>query len=785
MERPDRRAVGGDLAAVVGAARGGVAAGGCARGAGARAWRLAVAVGCVQLVAAAAGAEYTPLASYEPAETDLVVTASAGDAGLSVGIVPGGVGGAPPATDGAYVLRLEIAGEADRKVEFRHHWSERTYDLAGEDALLADVFIAEAGALPGLVGIWSANWYPPDAWQPAAAAPGQTGVWTTVSFDVAGREQVGLDYLWAFVLEDLAGTSGVVYVDNLRLAHAGGAAGPVTGVAANGFEGANGIAWKPLAVAGLEGYHVYRSASAAGPFTRLNEVPTAEAVYYDPTGPGSPRYHYRVTARVGGIETAPSAVVSAQWNGMTDEALLDWIQEQTFWYFWDYGHPVSGLAREGLTHAPDICATGGTGMGLMVLVVGAERGFVTRAAAAGRVRQILAFLGESCTRYHGAWAHWVNGGTGATIPFGTYDDGGDLVETSYVAQGLLTVRQYFDRPDPVEAEIRARATALWEGIEWDWYRRYPGSNVLYWHWSPTYGWAMNMPVRGYMEAMITYLLAIASPTHPMPPAAFHDGWAGLPGYTNGGTFYGYLLPVGPDYGGPLFFTHYSFLGFDPRYKRDAYCNYFENSRTIGLIHNAYSVDNPLGFSGYSRWLWGLTASTSPPPWGYLAHSPTSDNGTIAPTAALSSMPFTPAESLAALRYLVDHYAPQVIGPYGLVDALNPELGWFSDTHLAIDQGPIVVLIENYRTGLCWKRFMANPEIRPMLRAIGMYDEVDFDFDGDVDASDFETFARCLAGPGAPRPPACTPQEFADADLDNDGDVDAVDAAIFQRLGHVP
>ncbi len=738
-----------------------------------------VALATLSLIA---GAEIvTPVASYEPGETTLTVTKNAGDVGLSIAIVPGGVSGAPPATDGVNVLKVTITNETDRKVEFRHTWTGPHYDLAGNNVLLADVYIATAGAIPGLMGIWSQNWNPPDAWQIATGIPTTTGTWKTISLDVSAREQTGLTYIWAFIFENLAGTSGVAYVDNLRLVGPGGAPSLVTGVAALGCEGHNAIAWKPLTAPGLAGYNIYRALAETGPFAQLNAGPLPDAEYEDATGPGSPRYYYYVTAVIDGNESAPSEVVSAQWNGLSDEYLLDWVQQETFRYFWDYGHPVSGLAREGLTHGYDICATGGTGMGLMAIVVGTERGFVTRAAAAGRVQQILTFLDTSATRYHGAWSHWINGSTGATIPFSPQDDGGDLVETAYLAAGLLTVRQYFDDPvDPVEVGIRTRATAMWEGIEWDWYRRFPGSEVLYWHWSPNFGWAMNLPIRGYNETMIVYLLAIASPTHPMPASSYANGWAGLPSYANGGTFYGYPLAVGPDYGGPLFFVHYSFLGFDPRYKRDAYCNYYEYGRNVALVHQAYSIDNPGGFAGYCRWLWGLTSSDGP--GGYRAHYPFYDDGTISPTAALGSMPFVPDESRAFLRYLLDNYAPAVIGAYGLDDALNPQLGWTSGTQLAIDQGPIVVMIENARSGLLWRLFMANPEIAPMLAAIGMYFEVDYDSDGDVDGADVLTWAACVAGPEVTSPPPpSTPAQFADADLDNDADVDLHDAAVVQQI----
>ncbi|MBN1513698.1 MAG: hypothetical protein JXB13_16905, partial [Phycisphaerae bacterium] len=438
----------------------------------ARLTRIGAALAAIILVNAAAADTYTPLTSYEASETTLTV--SAGDDGLVVARVTGGVAGAPPATDGSYVLKLTFTGE-DGKVEYRHFWSGTTYALDEEEELLADVYIATSSALPSLIGIWSPNWNPPDAWQVAAGLPDATGVWKTVSFNVSTRTQTGLDQIWALVFEGMPGADGTIYVDNLRFRRPTEVTTP-TNLGVVAFAEHNLLAWNPSTDSGTEGYHVYRSASAGGPFTRLTVTPHPEPTYTDAVGPGTGRSYYYATAVIDGQETAPSTVASAEYNGLTDEELLDALQQATFSYFWDFAHPASGLTREGLFHGYDVCATGGTGMGLMCIVVGANRGFVTRSAAADRVLQMLTFLGETAVRYHGAWSHWINGTTGATIPFGVAEDNGaDLVETSYLAQGLLTVRQYFDGADPVETEIRTRATDLWEGIEWDWYRRYPSS----------------------------------------------------------------------------------------------------------------------------------------------------------------------------------------------------------------------------------------------------------------------------------------------------------------------
>ncbi|OQW96522.1 MAG: hypothetical protein BWK77_04375 [Verrucomicrobia bacterium A1] len=478
----------------------------------------------------------------------------------------------------------------------------------------------------------------------------------------------------------------------------------------------------------MDGYNIYAAASPTGPFTKLNSSLHSVSVYSDFFGVNGRTNYYYVTAVKGSLESEPSAHVSAASYAMTDEQLLTSVQEATFRYFWDYGHPFSGLTREGYglaqEHTPDTCAAGGTGFGLMAICVGAERGFVTRAEAAERVLRMLIFLDVSADRYHGAWSHWINGTTGETIPFFAEDNGGDLVETALLMEGILTCRQYFDSTNSVETEIRNRAGALWGGVDWYWYLRrseagYESNESLYWHWSPDYGWAVNLPIHGFNEGMIIYLLAIASPTHPVPASCYYNGWAvgGDDWYANGKFFYNYLDRVGYDYGGPLFFTHYSFMGFDPRNKNDRYADYFENNRNISLINRAYCADNPKGFAGYSSLGWGLTASFNP--WGYGAQQPgDGDNGTLTPSAALSAMPYTPAESIATLRHFYETYGPDIWGPFGFVDAFHVGTNWFAPGYIAIDQGPIVSMIENYRSQLCWNKFMANPEIQTALNAIG-------------------------------------------------------------------
>jgi hypothetical protein len=401
---------------------------------------------------------------------------------------------------------------------------------------------------------------------------------------------------------------------------------------------------------------------------------------------------------------------------ISDTELLDLVQEQTFKYFWDFGHPVSGMARERNT-SNDIVTTGGSGFGLMAMVVGVERGFITRTQAIERFTQIVGFL-ETADRFHGAWPHWLNGNTGEVQAFSLKDNGGDLVETALLLQGLLTVRAFLD-PSIMEEDLLAdRITTLWEEVEWTWYTQ-GGQNVLYWHWSPQYEWEINLPVRGHNETQIVYILAAASPTFPIEKIVYDEGYARSGNMQNGNTFYNLTLPLGNNLGGPLFFSHYSYLGLDPRNLSDQYANYWTQNINHSLINQAYCIDNPQQYIGYSAQCWGLTASDNQS--GYSAHSPTNDLGVITPTAALSSMPYTPDASMQALRHFYYHLGDRLWGDYGFYDAFNPTAGWVASSYLAIDQGPIVCMIENHRSGLLWNLFMTIPEVQNGL------DLLDFEY----------------------------------------------------------
>lgn len=517
------------------------------------------------------------------------------------------------------------------------------------------------------------------------------------------------------------GVSHTILIDDVRVFKGNGTtplpASP-TGLIAKGYDSHVFLTWHPNKEAFLQGYEIHQSIDGGTTFQLRKVIAKTDSTLNDfvRTQGTNLSLIYRIKA----LNTAnePSGFsdpASCATHDFTDDELKTMVQEASFRYFWDYGHPASGMARERLGSGNTV-TTGGSGFGVMSLLVGIERGFITRQQGIDRMLRILGFL-ETADRFHGVWPHWIDGSTGHVIAFSTQDDGADLVETAFMIQGLLAVRQYFNSNDADEILIRQKVTALWEAVEWSWFRK-NNENVLYWHWSPNYGWAINFQIKGWMEASIVYMLAIASPSHPVPASLWNAGWASASYYKNGRSFYGIKLDVGWDYGGPLFFSQYSFLGFDPRGKRDAYANYFINNQNTALIHRQYSIANPKHYTGYGASCWGLTASDDPD--GYAAHEPTynRDNGTISPTAALSSMPYTPVYSMDALKHFYRDLGNQLWGTLGFFDAFNQSRNWVADSYLAIDQGPIINMIENERTQLLWNLFMANTEIQPMLDTIG-------------------------------------------------------------------
>lgn len=407
-------------------------------------------------------------------------------------------------------------------------------------------------------------------------------------------------------------------------------------------------------------------------------------------------------------QTAPAIV-----RGLSDDQLLDLIQRQTLQYFWEFGHPVSGMAAERST-TPETVTTGGTGFGVMAWIVGCERGWLERCEVLKRSHTLVDFL-ATADRFHGAWPHWLNGTTGRAIPFSKFDDGGDLVETSFLLQGLLALRAYFDRPSLDEARLRQKITRLWHEVDWNWYTR--GRPVLYWHWSPRHGWKMNHAIRGWNECLITYVLAASSPTHPVSSEVYHRGWASGTAFLHGRNYgRGLVLPLGPRFGGPLFFSHYSFLGLDPRRLKDRHADYWQQVTRHALLNYRYCLANPRRYKGYGPDCWGLTAGDGPN--SYAAYSPAEDLGVITPTAALSSLPYLPGPAMRAARHFYEVLGRNIWGRMGFTDGFSLQKNWYATSHLAIDQGPIVVMIENHRTALLWRMFMEIDDVRRGLERLG-------------------------------------------------------------------
>jgi hypothetical protein len=501
-------------------------------------------------------------------------------------------------------------------------------------------------------------------------------------------------------------------------------------LSAKGFDRHIDLEWRCVRDPGVRGVLVERSADGIH-YESIGFRRRWLSRYTDYVGDDKRTLHYRIQL-IGydGSRSGHSTTVNAQTRSMSDEELLDMVQEACFRYYWDGGEENSGMALECVPGNPHMVAVGASGFGIMAMIVGAERGFIPRKQFVLRMEKILAFL-EKADRFHGAMPHFYQGLSGhPQLFFGPDDDGGDLVETSFLMQGLLAARQYFTESDPAERAVRERITRLWESVEWSWYRKEPDHPYLLWHWSPDKAWKIHHPLIGWNETMITYLLAIASPTHPVPPSMYYSGWASQAKeaqeyrgssdgrmYTNGNVYHGIRLEVGGFTGGPIFFTHYPFLGMDPRGLRDKFTDYFENNRAIATINLRYCQENPLKRAGYGEEGWGLTASDGP--WAYSPDEPRQegDKSKLTPTGAIASMPYLPAASLAAMKNYYRNYGKFLWGEYGFRDAFSIDQNWVDDLWMGLNQAPMVVMIENHRTGLLWRLFMSNPEITAMRKKV--------------------------------------------------------------------
>ncbi len=540
----------------------------------------------------------------------------------------------------------------------------------------------------------------------------------------------------ALVLSQGPGSDGRAHeliLDDLRIQSDPGATTappPPTGLTATGYERHVLLEWPAVDNPNLAQYVIYRSLDG-GKWTPIGVQRPGVTLFSDFLGKPGLRAAYRVSARTSALaESMQSPVARAATRPMSDDELLTMIQQASFRYYWDAAEPNSGMARESQPGDDDMIALGASGFGVMAMIVAAERGFVPREATVARIDKITRFL-ERADRFKGAWGHYISGQTGKVIPlFEIYDDGADLVETSFMMQGLLAARGYYTRDTAAERELRARITRLWEGIDWDWFRATPKRDALYWHWSPNYGFTIANRLEGWNEVMITYLLAIASPTHPAPPSIYDTGYArvggtepyGVPrtyfGITTTQSFYP-PTPTSPGSTGPLFFAHYSYLGYDPRKVRDRFGNYFQSNRQLSLISQAYSVANPFKFKGYGADSWGLTAVDGTDDTYHEYKPYLEDDGTLAPTGAVSSYAYTPEQSMRAIKHWYRDLGAQLWDIYGFRDSFNQQQDWYSGIYMGLNQAPQTVMIENARTGLVWRAFMANPEIAAMQKKIGL------------------------------------------------------------------
>lgn len=426
-----------------------------------------------------------------------------------------------------------------------------------------------------------------------------------------------------------------------------------------------------------------------------------------------------------------------------DDGFLDDVQRRTFRFFWETTNPENGLARDRYP-TPSFASMAAVGFALTAYPIGVERGFVDRAAAAGRALATLRFLarareGDSpagMTGHKGFFYHFVDMERGERFERTELS----TVDTALVLGGILFLQGYFDRPG--ELEIRELAEMIYRRVDWRWAMARPPLVSL--GWSPEKG---HLPYDwvAYSEAMLVYILGLGSPTHSLEPVSW-NGWAkGLAGHW--GSAGGQELVRF----GPLFGHQYSHVWIDFRGIRDGFMrakglDYFENSRRATLAQHAYALENPMGWRDYGRDLWGLTACDGPADVtlelegrsrtfrSYSARGPGDfDDGTVAPTAAGGSIPFAPEICIPSLKAMRRDHGDDLYGEYGFRDALNPSFtgpaklrhgrvvpgkGWYDTDHLGIDQGPILAMIENHRSGLVWKVLRGNAHVRRGLERAG-------------------------------------------------------------------
>ncbi len=574
------------------------------------------------------------------------------------------------------------------------------------------------------------------------------GKWTLISIPLeiilndAANSHLDFSQTKAVVFKqtETNGASRTLFIDDIAASIQVANVEPVQNLSAVGYDSHVELNWtKPSADL------AYRiEASFDGGTNYEYRGTTSEAFYLDFVRSKGTNLSvkYRVFS-TSGINVSDAVGAEATTRDFTDDELLDMVQRYTWRYFWDFAHPTYKLTRERSNDDnPNRITSGGTGMGLMAMIIGYERNYAPQSEIKQAILQILNFL-DICPVYHGAFSHWYNGATGQTIPFSPKDDGGDIVETSFAAAGLIALKNYFTGNDVESQQIRLLADKIWRKIDWSWYRR-DNQNVLYWHWSPNYGWDMNFAIGGFNETLVTYIMAASSPTYGVPAEVYHQGFARSGAIKNPRQFYGYNLNIAPDYGGPMFWMHYAHLGLDPHRMKDQYADYWTECVNVAKIQHSYSVQNPLSHTNYSDKCWGITASDQAD--GYSERRPMdNDNGTIAPTAALGSFPYTPVESMKALKYFYRERGAELFGPMGFYDAFNDELNWVAGSYLAIDQGPILIMLENYRTGLIWNAVMQDADVKNGLTKLGFEDSGTSIGDGTIESTDVKIIQNEQSG----------------------------------------
>jgi hypothetical protein len=429
-----------------------------------------------------------------------------------------------------------------------------------------------------------------------------------------------------------------------------------------------------------------------------------------------------------------------------ESALLDTLAHRTFRWFWEVGDPLTGLVPDRWP-TRSFASVAAVGFGLTAYPIGAERGWITRDQAAARALATLEFFWTArqdsaetgCTGYRGFFYHFLDQRTGARferVELSTQD-------TALLLAGALFCQSWFDRDEPREARIRSLADSLYRRVDWTWARVRPGGIAH--GWEPENG-HLPYDYGGYNETMILYLLALGSPTHPVAPEA----WTSYTSEYRWGAFQGQqYLGFAPLFGHQYSHVWIDFRGIADPWMRAKGIDYFENSRRATLAQRAYAIANPGGFRGYSDSLWGLTACDGPLDGevviegrrrGFRTYAARGacftevvDDGTLAPAAAGGSVPFAPEVAIPALFAMRQAFGEHLFRRYGFVDAFNPTLdvpakvqhgavvpgvGWFDDDHLGIDQGPILAMIENWRSDLVWRTLRRNPHVIRGLRRAG-------------------------------------------------------------------